>query len=158
MSETEPGLLMALTGLLIFIATWIAVMSLIARMGNWTKLADKYAYDGTFTPPKWHNFVSGRFGNARYNGCLCVGISSSGLHIKPAGWLMMGPFHKAFRIPWSSIKSIEERKEWANTHIIFHLSDEPLSFSLLKGNYLEEVKNLLPPSSINLIEQKREYR
>lgn len=157
MDSEYPEIAIALFSVLFFAVTWFFIMSVIFRMSLWTKLADKYGYDGSIKPSRWHGFISGKFGNAKYNNCLCVGVSATGLHVKPSAYLMLGSFQKEFRIPWSAINSIEERKELGRSFLDFHLSDSDLSFSLVNGAYMQEAKLLLSPSTIKLIEKKQQY-
>lgn len=153
----NPELIAALTSVVMAIAMWLIVMTAVTKTGIWYKLAEKYAYDGSMQPTKWHNFVSGKFGSAKFNGCLCVGTTQNGLHIKPAGFMMMGPFQKEFRIPWQSIKAIEERKEWGQSFLVFQLADADLSFALKNGEYMEEARKLVAPKTIKLLQEQKEF-
>ena len=125
------------------------VMFLLARIGTWAKLVEKYAYDGSQRPTNWGKFISGRFGSVRYNKCLWVGTTSNGLHIRPAI-----PFYPEIRIPWTSIKTVQEHVIFGGRTFEFFLSDADLSFHLANGKFIEEARAFLPSNAIKGLPHK----
>ena len=61
-----------------FAAMWIAVSSLLSRMGGWNSLGEYYRSAGAFSGKKWH-MQSLRVGMVNYGSCVTLGADLSRL-------------------------------------------------------------------------------
>ncbi len=104
-----------------FIALWITVCYLIAKLGGWRALAQRFRSSGEFAGAKW-SFQSAamRFGT-RYNGALTVGANNQGLFIRPI--LPFRAWQPALFIPWTEIAANPQRR-WYGNVVEFRLGRE----------------------------------
>jgi hypothetical protein len=94
-----------------FVAFWIGVMYVFAKVGGWNELSRKYRCNGSFKG-NWKGWQSGRFGVVDYCNCLWLGIVPEGLHLKMGPLFFFRLFHPPLFIPWVAIESVEEHKYW----------------------------------------------
>ncbi len=106
MEETPLLLILAIIiGFPIFFGMiWSFVIFIIANVGGWRRLAQRYRAKRPFNGKKLR-FQSARFNWASYSGVLEVGADHEGLHLQP--FFPYRPFHPALFIPWYDIQ-VEE--------------------------------------------------
>lgn len=102
---TEPTLLPVLIFglfLVVFPMFWCAIVLLLAFVGGWRKLAEKYA---TEKEPRGTAFrwVNGSVGIVSYRNCLNAHVAHEGLYLSVPFFFRMG--HKQLLIPWAEIRS-----------------------------------------------------
>ena len=104
-----------------FVALWITVCYLIAKLGGWRTLAQRFRSSGEFTGAKW-SFQSAamRFGT-RYNGALTVGANNQGLFIRPI--IFFRAWQPALFVPWTEI-NIRPLTRWYGRMVEFRLGRE----------------------------------
>ncbi len=112
-SATDGGEIMErylpLLALPAFLLLWCGVLFLLARLGGWTELAQRYATELPF-PDGCRYFVSAQFrALTRYGGCLIAGADAQGIYLKP--WLLFRPFHPPLHIPWAEI-AVTDEQQW----------------------------------------------
>lgn len=99
---------------ILFIALWLGVVTLLASLGGWNRLQERYA-DRPDTPLLSLRMQSGQlgsgspfnpFGNVSYNGCLRFDVCHTGLRVSV--WKIFGPFQRPFLVPWSEISASEK--------------------------------------------------
>ncbi len=86
-----------------FVAIWSFVCWLIALVGGWQRLAQRYRT--TNTPPpdsKKFDHTYGTLGIASYRGTLNVAITPSGLHLSVMRIFQVG--HPPLFIPWADVR------------------------------------------------------
>jgi hypothetical protein len=119
---------------LLFVALWLGVSALLSHLGGWASLAKRFPANGPIGgEPFW--FVTGSLaGNVipvRYASCLFVKVNSDGL-----GMSIFFPFrfkNPPFLIPWSSVRSVKERKVLFFRSVTFETKDHGLKLTLWGG-------------------------
>lgn len=104
-----------------FVAMWVFVLQLIARLGGWSRLAESYQTYTRFEGQLWR-FRSGRFGWANYNGCLTLGANHEGLYLAVLPLFRVG--HPPLFIPWYDITTTEQTG-FLNTSLDFKFTKAP---------------------------------
>src|SRR6516165_9425545 len=112
-----------------FIGSWIAALYLIARVGGWQKLAEKYADTDAYTGP-WKGWQWGRIGSISYKQCLWIAIDFRGLHLKTGPIFLFPFFHKPLLIPWTAIKSVEASNYWWMKTLALKLNEPEVEIML----------------------------
>ncbi len=107
------------------VATWLALVVMLARYGGWKRLAERYRALGPFRGKVWR-FRSGRLNRANYNTCLTVGTDGERLYLAPL--FVYRPGHPPLLIPWKEITA--EKKKILFMHYV------DLSFSRVPGSRL----------------------
>jgi hypothetical protein len=90
-----------------FICLWGLACKLLAVLGGWSALAEKYSAIEAFDGITWH-MQSASIGVVNYSGCLTVGASSTSLYIS-----VMLPFRfgqPPLLIPLSDVDGKEEKR------------------------------------------------
>lgn len=97
-----------LAGMLIVIV-WCGTVILIARLGGWIALAQRYRALEPFDGPRWR-FQDGQFRWCNYGKGLTIGINKTGIGI----WLTMPlfPGHPPLFIPWAETKTALKHSWW----------------------------------------------
>lgn len=90
-----------------FVALWCFVNWMLAQLGGWARLAEKYPGSPTPTGTKFCG-QSGRVGYARYNGILTIHTSPEGLHVAVMILFRIG--HPPMLIPWTEIHGATMRR------------------------------------------------
>ena len=113
--------------LILFLLIWILACYLLSIWGGWSRLAGDYRTDADIDGSVWR-FQSGalRYG-LRYNGCLTIGASPSGLHLRILFLFRMG--HPPLFIPWSDIKKSGDSGRWRGQKFLLSPTD-PVSFTI----------------------------
>jgi hypothetical protein len=88
---------------------WIAMLFVLAQTGGWAELSEKYRCDHSFSG-SCSGWQWAKIGSVNYKECLWIGISLEGLYIKTGPLFMFRAFHPPLLIPWSAIKSADERQ------------------------------------------------
>lgn len=86
-----------------FVALWSFVCWLIALVGGWQRLAQRYRT--TNTPPpgsKKFDHTFGTLGIASYRGTLNIAVAADGLHLSVMRIFQVG--HPPLFIPWSDVR------------------------------------------------------
>jgi len=100
-----------------FVALWIGVIFLIALIGGWRSLAERYASGpGEYTGARWHMRSGTMRGGARYNNILTVGADARGLYLSVL--FLFRPGHSPLFIPWDQIE-MRERRGWMFSYVDF---------------------------------------
>jgi hypothetical protein len=117
----HPWLLAALA-----VFGWFFVLSLIARLGGWSELADRYAFEANFDGPRRGlqslSLERIKLMPMSYNNVVTVGADVRGLYL--AMFVLFRPFHPPVLIPWADIAA-EERKALLLTRIDLRARGEP---------------------------------
>ena len=86
----------------LFVATWVGVVTLLAHVGGWARLARHYrTFDSFGGEPI--RFQFGYLGFARYKGVLTFGTEAKGLYI--ATLLLFRPGHPPLVVPWGQLSA-----------------------------------------------------
>jgi hypothetical protein len=94
---------------LFFIIMWGFVLSILANVGGWSRLAQHYQAQTSFEGKKWH-FRSGRMGLVNYKSCLTIGSNNYGLYVAALPLFRIG--HPPLLIPWSDITTSKSKNFW----------------------------------------------
>lgn len=92
-----------------FVIMWVVVLSLLANIGGWSRLAQHYQAQTKFQGKKWH-FRSGRMGLTNYSACLTIGLNNYGLYVAVLPLFRVG--HPPLLIPWSDITTSKSKHFW----------------------------------------------
>lgn len=114
----------------IFITVWCGVIWLVANLGGWARLAEKYRCDDSFVD-SWTYLPWGTVGGSRYKGLLLAAATAEGLYLK-VGFLIR-LWHPSLRIPWTAIESAIEKKSWQGRSWEIHLSGMNVPITLEYG-------------------------
>ncbi len=101
----------------------------MAKVGGWSQLATKYRSDGSFNGP-WRGWQWGVIGFIAYKHALWLGVGTKGLYMQTGPFLWFGPFHPPLCIPWSAIKSVEEREYFWRRILELSLIDSEIKIKL----------------------------
>src|SRR5438067_475501 len=96
---------------IIFIAMWLAVSFLLSYIGGWARLAQRFPCRDGYVG-SWKSWQSGKIGVVNYNSCLWVAAAPEGLYIRTGPLFLYRAFHAPLLVPWTAIRSVEERKYW----------------------------------------------
>jgi hypothetical protein len=100
-----PFLIIAIGFPISFIVIWSLVCWLIALVGGWERLAQRYR---TNNPPppgsKKFDHTYGTFGLASYRGTLNVAVAPDALYLSVMRIFQVG--HPPLRIPWSDVRVV----------------------------------------------------
>ncbi len=97
-----------LAGLLILAVIFPIVISLLATLSGWERLAGRYPLSGAF-PKGGHRFQSMRLNNTTYRRVLRMLETPEGLYLVPMSLFRVD--HPPLFIPWQAIE-IEEHPTW----------------------------------------------
>ena len=129
--------------LICFIAAWIGVAYIFAKVGGWSRLSAKYSSHDLFSG-SWKKWQSARFGVIDYCNCIWIGIASEGLYLKTGPLFFFRVFHPPLCVPWSAIESIEERKYWWTwTRVLEIKFIDCRVIIMLKSDVLDEARPFL---------------
>ena len=97
--------------LVLFVVLWMLVVAVVARIGGWRALAERYEDPGSAEPERRHRFQSVVLRRvalipARYRGSVHIGIGAAGLFLTPV--LVFRFQHPPLLIPWTAIARCEE--------------------------------------------------
>ncbi len=106
---------------LFFVVLWGFVMLVLAKMGGWSKIAQLFAFSGSFAGDLYR-FQSASFGFTNYGNCLNVGVNDIGLYMVP--FFLFRSFHKPLFIPWNYICA-EKRKVWLFERVRLTVTEVP---------------------------------
>jgi hypothetical protein len=102
----HPALIIALV-LAAYFTLLCLVMFLVATLGGWRQLAQRFHFEGQFPAQVW-KFESARMrGIGGYRNALTVGADQSGLYIKPMR--LFSAFHPPLFVPWAEISTYQRR-------------------------------------------------
>ncbi len=120
---------------------WVYVAHRVAQ-GGWADLVPKYSAPRVPFGKKL-GAVSGWFPRSRYQSSLAVWLSPDGLFIRPM--ILFRGFHPALLIPWTSVTSVSEEKEFMSKWTVVELDVEDLNFLLkIPGRHESDIALLLP--------------
>jgi len=95
---------------LLVAAAVFAPLWLLARIGGWRTLAERYPRNDAMPPRKmWMGFAVFR-GWVGYNGALVVASDARGLFLSALPILLWS--HPPIFIPWADVERIEHRSTW----------------------------------------------
>lgn len=102
---------LALLGPVCFVVLWLFVTGLVAALGGWGALAERYAAPYGFEPERrlrFQNVVLRRFRliPARYRGSMNVGLGAAGLHLVPVAVFRFR--HPPLLVPWDAVTGCED--------------------------------------------------
>jgi hypothetical protein len=107
MEGATQAVLIALAALAGFTAFFSLILFVLATVGGWGRLAQRYRTDRLFQGTIW-KYQFGFMGGVRYNGALTVGSGMEGFYL--AVLPLLRPFHPPLLIPWSDV-SVGQRKQ-----------------------------------------------
>lgn len=95
---------------LLFLAVWLFVSKLLARIGGWGSFSHAYPAPDSFSGQTW-NFQSAVFNRGtRYNHCLKISAGPQGVLF--ATHFLVRYAHPPFFIPWSDLSGTETKSFW----------------------------------------------
>jgi hypothetical protein len=102
--------------LVLFAASWVFILTLMAKLGGWSELAHRYARPPDARPSTRFYFQSMvlRSPGMGYHGCVNIGASERGLFLST-----IPPFqfaHPQLMIPWERVRSLGRRWYWLMPH------------------------------------------
>jgi len=122
-----------------FPTMWLTIGFLIARIGGWGLLAEKYRTDREFPRRKrWMQSAQMRFGT-NYNSVLTLASDSEGIYMRVMSLFRMG--HPPLFIPWAEIQVDEPRRWLLWKRVALQLGTEAVPLRL----YERTAKFLLEP-------------
>jgi len=104
------------------VAVWVAILNVLARIGGWATLAERYPAAGAFDGDRWWFQNAQLRWRVNYGGVLTVGASPRGLYLS-----VLLPFriaHPPLFIPWTDI-TVSERKGLAAGYFEFRFRRAP---------------------------------
>src|SRR4030095_9521810 len=87
-----------------FVATWVSVLGVLARVGGWSRLSATYPCDDPRVT-SWKGLRWAKIGPVSYKQCLSIAVAPEGLYLKTGLPFLFRAFHPPLRIPWSAIRS-----------------------------------------------------
>lgn len=97
--------------LLLFVAMWTGVTGLLAHLGGWATLAQRFQSDAPVQGTRFR-FASGALGRqsfpVNYSSCLFVKVNTMGLRLSlflPFRFLSPPLF-----VPWTAVESVEQKR------------------------------------------------
>ena len=120
--------LLAIAGFAIgFPLFWMAIVTLISRIGGWSELAKRFGSDApaqgeVFT---WCSARLRIFCN--YSNRLRVTVSQAGIHIRTLVFFKMG--HRPLFIPWRAVQDLKVRRYWRYSSATLTLKDDSTDWS-----------------------------
>jgi hypothetical protein len=145
---------------LLFAAVWVGVLSLVARLGGWSRLAAAYRTREPFEGSR-KRFASGSllggslFGcPCDYSGSLTVGSNPEGLYI--AVLPLFRPGHPPLFVPWQDVTA-QVKKGWLRTTVILTFRQVPsvrLRVSLGLARWAVEDAGAAATYSLNLTDDQ----
>ncbi|QDT10615.1 hypothetical protein [Planctomycetes bacterium K23_9] len=139
----HPLLLIVLGTLLVgaaFVSFWSLVVSLLARLSGWSRLAQHYRDDGTRDsgePGESFGMRTGRVGIVNYNGCLMLRICPSGLRLAVLFPFRMG--HPPLFIPWEEFRNVSEQKGLFISSMVASIGDPVITKLTLPAVIMERL-------------------
>ena len=88
---------------------WFALLTLLARLGGWYALAQRYSTSVESEGQRFR-WCTVTFRWVDYNGCLTLIVSPEGLYIAMPRLLRLG--HPCLLIPWSVLHFVKIHKVW----------------------------------------------
>ncbi len=108
-----------------FPVIWLSVVAVVARIGGWRALAERYEDTGSAEPEQRFRFgsvVLRRWLPARYRGSVHIGLGAAGLFLTP---LFVFRFqHPPLRIPWTAVARCEDGSLLGFRWVDVELKDE----------------------------------
>jgi hypothetical protein len=126
---------------LIFAGLWLLIPLLLARLGGWSRLAERFPAPGPAngTAFRWQ---SARLGLINYNNCLTIHISPEGLYLAVTALLRAG--HWPVLIPWKDIHDAKsQRMLWAE-YVSFDVGAPIVARLRLSKSIFEAASKLAP--------------
>ena len=100
--DPEVAAVLVLALPVLFVALWVGVVTLLAHLGGWARLARHYrTFDSFGGEPI--RFQFGYLGFVRYKGALTFGTEAKGLYI--ATLLPFRPGHPPLVVPWAHLSA-----------------------------------------------------
>ena len=112
----------------------VCIMPVLARVGGWTILAERYPASAPMPSPKTR-FGYGVFaGWVGYNGALVVASDQGGLYLRV--WPLLSWAHPPVFIPWTEVERIEHSRRLAIRLHEIHVRRAPeVRFALRDRTY-----------------------
>jgi hypothetical protein len=99
-------------------------------------MAEKYSCDDSFAGP-WSRWQSAKIGSVAYHHCLGFAFSPIGFYLKVHPAILFAFSHPSLRIPWSSIKSVEERRCMWSSVLEIRLTEPDIKILVVKNALTE---------------------
>ena len=135
--------------LIAFPLMWVAVLTLMAQLSGWARLARTFT-DHAPTQPPHFSWRSAQFGwLANYNNCLQIWISPKGIGLKPIWPLGIG--HAPLLLPWSAIASLAPSRVLFGTGTIVEVrpgTGAAMRFTIYGKDVVEAVERTAPRSVV----------
>lgn len=95
---------------LCFVATWLLATAIVARIGGWRELAERYEAQDGAEPERRYRFQSVVLRRvslfpARYRGSVHIGLGAAGIQLAPV--FVFRFQHPPLLIPWPAITRCE---------------------------------------------------
>lgn len=122
-----------------------AIISLMAFASGWRTLAKKFPAPLGFGEGKFYTGQSGRLSIFNYNSVLRIGVSAQGLYLA-----CVVPFHFShppILIPWSQIKTLQQKKVLAWQVFVFKIGAPRITdITLYNVRIIESAGQWLSPN------------
>ena len=90
-----------------FVLMWLLASLVLAQVGGWAKLAERYAtHDSQIG--KNYSMRSGYVGSVRYKSCLNLRVCKKGLRLSVLPLFRVG--HPPLFIPWDQFHNVSEKR------------------------------------------------
>ncbi|MCB1051458.1 MAG: hypothetical protein KDC71_12745 [Acidobacteria bacterium] len=126
-----------------FVGLWLGIIYLLRWFSGWGRLAESYQHDEE--PSHIFRFESAYVGWVRFNGVLNLGITKSGLYLRPM--FVFKLFHPGLLIPWQQLE-LDPRPRWfgmrrfrIKSHPKITLDLYPRGFQRVVGHVSEAPSN-----------------
>ena len=93
---------------LLFVLSWLGIVTLLSRVGGWARLARHYRTFESFGGEPIR-FQFGYLGFVRYKGALTFGAEAKGLYIAPL--VLFRPGHPPLQVPWGQLSAEPSGKD-----------------------------------------------
>ncbi len=123
--------------LMLFAATWCLTLFLIAQIGGWSRLAQRYMTTRDAEGQVYRR-QTGQLGFARYRSCLTIGLSKEGLFLKVSPLLRLG--HPPLWIPWCDVSPARLGAGFLGQYVEVALGKPPLAVLRLPPDLLQPIQ------------------
>ena len=125
-----------------FGALWVAILTIISRIGGWWRLSRSYRHAGPLSGNRWlFQSMSMRY-SANYNGCLTVTANELGLGFSM--WMIFRVAHPPLFVPWQDISIESVRDFLGRERVELRFAREPEVFMRITPRLAQKIAAATP--------------
>jgi hypothetical protein len=146
MNQLLPWLV-PLLGVAWFLLVWCGTGIIVARVGGWIALAQRYRATQRFEGQRWRFQDAGMRWFSNYGKALTVGANAEGLYL--AMTLPIFPGHPPLFIPWSETKMEMKRSFWqGGDYLEIHFPEVPTTVVKLRKKLAAKIAKVVGPALV----------